>query len=135
MEHNNDFQQLMERIDRSNRRQARYGLLQCIFSLISVVCCVALLLLVISAVPQFQSMAQQAETVLSNLETVSNELAAVDLAGMVDDVDTLVSDSQTALTEALIKLNSIDLDSLNKAINNLSDVIEPLAKLGNLFGR
>ena len=135
MEHNNDFQQMMERIDRSNRRQARYGLLQCIFSLISVVCCVALLLLVISAVPQFQAMAQQAETVLSNLETVSNELANVDLAGMVQDVDALVSDSQTGLTEAMNKLNAIDIDTLNKAIESLADVIEPLAKLSNIFGK
>lgn len=135
MEHNNDFQQMMERIDRSNRRQARYGLLQCIFGLISVVCCVGLLLLVISAVPQFQAMAQQAETVLSNLETVSNELAAVDLAGMVEDVDALVSDSQSGLTEALNKLNAIDIDTLNKAIESLADVIEPLAKLSNIFGR
>ena len=135
MDNNNEFQQMMERIDRSNRKQARYGLLQCIFSLISVVCCVALLLLVISAIPQFQAMAQQAETVLSNLEAVSNELASVDLASMVEDVETLVSDSQAGLTEAMNKLNAIDIDTLNKAIDSLADVIEPLAKIGNLFGR
>ena len=49
--------------------------------------------------------------------------------------DALVSDSQTGLTEAMNKLNAIDIDTLNKAIESLADVIEPLAKLSNIFGK
>lgn len=130
---NNDFQQMMERIDRSNRRQARYGMLQCVFSIVSALCCVALLLLVLSMLPQLQAISQQAETVLSNLEVVSHDLASMDLSGMVKNVDALVTDSQAGLADALAKLNSIDIDSLNTAIESLAAVVEPLSKLTNIF--
>ena len=130
---NNDFQQMMERIDRSNRRQARYGMLQCVFSIVSALCCVVLLLLVLSMLPQLQDIAQQAETVLSNLEVVSHDLASMDLSGMVKNVDALVTDSQAGLADALAKLNSIDIDSLNTAIESLAAVVEPLSKLTNIF--
>ena len=71
MDERNDFQQMMERIDRSNRRQARYGFLQCFFSIIAALCCIAMLLLILSALPQLQQMADQASNILSNLENMT----------------------------------------------------------------
>ena len=133
MEHNNDFQQIMERIDRSNRKQARYGLLQCVFSIIAALCCVVLLLMVVSALPQFQQMSEQAGTILSNLEAISTELSTLDLSGMVSNVDSLVTESQSSLSDAMSKFDAIDIDALNKAIKDLAAVVEPLAKLSKIF--
>ena len=133
MDEKKDFQQMMERIDRSNRRQARYGLFQCIFSLIAALCCVAVLLMFMSSLPQLQQMGEQAGTILSNLETISSELGSLDLSGMVSNVDSLVTESQSGLNEALSKINAIDIDALNSAIKDLASVIEPLAKLSKIF--
>lgn len=134
MENKTEFQELMERLDKSNRKQARYAMLQCFFSIISAVCCAGLFLLVYSLLPQLQELTAQVETVLANIETVSTELAAIDFEGMVSSIDSLVSSSQSGLEDAVGKLNSIDFDTLNKAIKDLAAVIEPLSKLGKIFG-
>ena len=134
MDNRNEFQELMERLDESNRKQARFAMLQCVFSIISAVCCAGLFLLVYSLLPQLRELTMQVETVLANLETVTTELASIDFAGMVNSIDSLVSSSQAGLEDAVSKLNSLDFETLNKAIKNLSDVIEPLSKLTKFFG-
>ena len=133
------------------RKQTRYAQLQCLFSVIAAVCCVVLLLSVWNVMPalrdvagQAQSLASQAgelvtvaEDVLTDLQTVSQGLAEADLPAMVKDVDALVSTSQSAVQDAAEKLESIDMKTLNQAIADLADVVEPLAKFFNSipFGR
>lgn len=82
---------------------------------------------------QVKSMTQQAETVMGNLETVTRDLADSNLGAMVEQVNNLVCDGQTAIAEAMKKLDTIDIDTLNKAIEDLADVVEPLAKVSNFF--
>jgi len=36
---------------------------------------------------------------------------------------------------AVDKINAIDIDTLNQAIKDFSDVVEPLAKFFNIFDR
>ena len=79
-------------------------------------------------------MVAQMETVLGNLEVVTTELAAVDFESMIEGVNTLVATGQIGLEETVSKLNDIDFEALNKAINNLSQVVEPLAKFFKVFG-
>ena len=69
---------------------------------------------------------------ISDLETVSNQMANANLGSIVEEVNGLVQSSQVGLEQTMEKFNSIDFDTLNKAINDLSRVVEPLAKL---FGR
>ena len=140
MEMDQKLLELMERMAKANRKQVAYARLQFIFSLVAAVCCAALLLSGMKVLPKIQETAIQAETVLSNLETVTSELAAADLSGMVANVDTLVenvdglvSTSQEGVEQAMEKLNSIDFNALNNAIEDLSDVIEPIAKFFNTF--
>ena len=92
--------------------------------------------------PQITLIGQQAEitladlqTTLTNLEVITAELAEADLGSMADNVDSLVTSSQAGVEQAMEKLNSIDFDTLNRAIRNLSDVVEPLAKFFNVFNR
>lgn len=134
MEMNHEMQALMEKIEKSNRQQVNFARIQCIFSVVAAVCCLLLLLTVAKIVPDIRELsgeisgiAAQAETVLTNLETVSDELAAADLEGLVTDVDSLVASS-------LEKISTIDIETLNKAIKDLAEVIEPLAKVANIFG-
>lgn len=139
MEINPEMQELLTSLEKSSRRQVRYARLQCLFAILAAVCCGAMLLAVLSIVPQVQQIAgqmqelgTQAETVLTNLEAVTSELAAVDLNSMVSNVDSLVTDSQTGVKQALDKINELDIASLNQAIADLSAVVKPLA---DFFGK
>ena len=71
----------------------------------------------------------EVESIVENLQKTSDELAAADLTGMMGDVSSLVDSTQVTMTEALGKIMSIDIDSLNGAINDLAGVVAPLSKL------
>ena len=142
MDDRQELKNILEQLDRSNRQQARFAKLQCLFSLIAALCCVGVLYLIWSLMPQITLIGQQAEitladlqTTLTNLEVITAELAEADLGSMADNVDSLVTSSQAGVEQAMEKLNSIDFDTLNSAIRNLSDVVEPLAKFFNVFNR
>jgi len=133
MEEKKELQELLERLDKSNRQQARYARWQCVFSIAAAVCCVGLFLVVYNLMPQVQELTGQMEVVLENLEVVTDQLAGMDLGQMVENVDALVVSSQDGVEQAMSKLNSIDFEALNKAIAHLSDVVEPLARFFNVF--
>ena len=140
MDNNQKLMDLLEQMEKANRKQVAYARLQFIFSVIAAICCILLLLAGVKVLPQLQEAALQAETVLTNLETVTTELAQADLIGMVENVDALVTNvdglvgtSQEGVEQAMAKINAIDFDALNDAIQDLSDVIEPIAKFFNTF--
>ena len=152
MEEKQELQEWMDRMEESNRQQARYAKWQCIFTAIAAVCCVSLFLLVYIKMPALQELSikmenvltdlevitQQLsgsmETVLENLETVTAQLAEVDLGAMAESVDDLVTTSHAGVEQAMDRLNTIDFKKLNQAIGDLADVVEPLAKFFNVFG-
>ena len=140
MENNQKLMDLLEQMEKANRKQVAYARLQFVFSVIAAICCILLLLAGVKILPQLQEAALQAETVLTNLETVTTELAQADLIGMVENVDALVTNvdglvgtSQEGVEQTMAKINAIDFDALNDAIKDLSDVIEPIAKFFNTF--
>lgn len=133
MEDKQELKELLERLDQSNRQQAKYARWQCIFSIASAVCVVGLFVLVYALMPQVQELTAQTEVVLTNLAEVTDQLAGMDLGAMVENVDELVITSQAGVEQAMDTLNAIDFDTLNQAIEDLSNVIEPLAKFFNIF--
>ena len=147
MENNQELEKRLTSMEACSRQQLKYTRLQCLFSLISLVCCVIVVILVFTALPRVEAMVGQAELILGNLETATRELANMDVTSLVQqmqslltnvdslvsNVDTLVSTNQDGLVETLEKINAIDFDALNKAIKDLSSVIEPLAKFFSAF--
>lgn len=136
MEENKEMLELLKSIEKTGRQQARTSRLVCLFAFVAVVSCVAALVQVMNILPQLEeilpqihTVMSQMQTVLGNLEQTTAQLAAVDLQSMVSNVDTLVATGQQSLEQTMGKLNSIDLDTLNKAIADLAMVIEPLAKI------
>ncbi len=75
------------------------------------------------------NMVDQTATVVDNLEKITTDIAATDLKGLVEDVNSLVVTSEESIGEAVEKIDAIDIDTLNQAINDLQAVVEPLAKL------
>ena len=140
MEQNKEILELLQKIEKSNRAQARTGRLMCLFALLGAVCGGIALVLVVQMLPrleeilpQINTVLEQMQTVLGNLEQTTAQLASIDLEGMVSNVDELVATGQVGLEQTMDKLNSIDLDTLNKAVADLAKVIEPLAKLISRF--
>lgn len=141
MEENKEILELLKQIEKVNRQQARTGRLLCVFALITAVCCIVtfgmvfrILPEIAETLPQINTVIGQMQTVLGNLESTTEQLASMDLKSMVSDVDALVVTGQESLEQTMEKLNSIDLDTLNKAISDLAKVVEPLAKFSNMFG-
>lgn len=141
MEENKEMMELMKKIEESNRKQLLYTRIQCIASVVAVICFVGIYILIKDLLPQISAIITQIPgvvaqmgVVLGNLEVVTTDLAAVDFTGMVEGVNTLVATGQAGLAETVNKLNSIDFEALNKAIDTLTQVIDPLAKFFKVFG-
>lgn len=133
MEERQQILELLQKMERNSRKQLFTSRIQCLFSLIALVCCLVILINILTLLPQIELLAQEANVVLTNLQVVTEELADLDLQGMITDIDDLVITSQKGVNAAVSKIEQIDFETLNEAIADLSSVIEPLAKLSNLF--
>lgn len=140
MEENKQILELLERMERNSRRQVRLGRLQCVFSLIAAAFCGAAFLLILrllpqltQVLPQIGGVLDQMQIVLANLETTTEQLAQIDLSGMVTGVDTLVATAQESLNLTMGKLNTVDFATLNKAIEDLAAVVEPMSRILKAF--
>ena len=85
----------------------------------------------IPTVPQI--LAKDAGNVMEDLAVVAEALAAADLGSIVENVNNLTADSQNVIADAMTKLDTIDIATLNKAIKDLAAVVEPLAKVSKIF--
>lgn len=133
MEENREMVELLKQIEKSGRQRARTGKILCVLALAVAVCCVLTAVSVVRLVPQVSEVIGQAQRVLGNLEQTAEALAAADLSGMVSDVDTLVASGQQSLSQTMEKLNTIDFEALNAAIEDLAAVVEPLSKFFGVF--
>ena len=136
MEDNQKLLELVEQMERNSRKQVRLGRMQCVFSLLAALFCggafwllLEVLPQLIQVLPQIGSVLDQMQTVLTNLETTTEQLAQIDLSSMVTGVDTLVSTAQESLSQTMGKLNTIDFATLNKAIEDLAAVVEPMSRI------
>lgn len=136
-----DIREILERLDKSNRQQVRYARLQSILAILAALCFIALVFVAGSIVPKLmdftaeaEGLLAQAEVVLTNLEDVTSELAQLEYTKMIDDVNGLVVSSQKGLEQTLEKVNSIDIEKLNEAIDGLAKVVEPLTRFFKVFG-
>ena len=153
----------LERLEKYNRQQARAAKVQCFVSVISMLCCVAALVTVLLTVPKLERMTEQTEkfikdasVAMEDIQAASENISQLDLGpvllevkgllenvdglltnvdGLVGDVDTLVTTTQDGLEDTLVKIGKVDFDMLNKAIRDLADVVEPLAKFFNTFNK
>lgn len=141
MEENKELVELLQKIEKTNQQQVRLTRLVCVFALIAAVFCgctfalvYALLPQITDILPQISTVATQMQAVLTDLEQATAQLAEMDFSGMVENVDTLVVTAQDSLAQTMEKFNAIDLETLNQAIEDLAQVVEPMSKLMSMFG-
>ena len=104
------------------KRQLRLSRLGTGIAGIAVIALIAALVLVVP----------QAVQSLSSANRLLNELEDINLTETIKDIDELAKSSQQDMSQTMDKLNQLDLDSLNAAIQNLENTTRPLA---DLFGR
>ncbi len=133
MDQNQEMLELLRKIERSGRQKNVTNLLLCLFMLAAAVSCVTLCVMVCRLLPQVNDLLGQMETVMTDLEQTVRRLSALDLESMVANANSLAVVAQESLQQTMEKLNTVDFETLNKAIEDLSKVIEPLAKFFGMF--
>lgn len=143
----NNNQEILARIEKHTRQQLLFTKILCILCVLVVVCTLVLMFAVTGAASELMKLAQplqslttqvqdlalEAETVMADLGIVAEALAAADLGSIVENVNVLAAESQSAVADAMAKLDTIDIHALNKAIKDLAAVVEPLAKISNIW--
>ena len=127
MNQQNELQLILEKLEKNSRKQLLHARLQTLFSIVCVLFCGILLVKLLQFIPQLESLVSQADILLRDLDTVTKELSKLDLSQMVENINGLVTTSQSGVEEALNKINEIDFSTLNQAVKDLSDVVNPLA--------
>ena len=100
-------------------------------------CCIltaAVLIVLILVIPSLLGIMDQAVAAMdqasATLQTANDTLT--DIHGLFEE-DGLVGQSGQALEQATEKIGRMDIDSLNRAIRELGDVVEPLADFFDKF--
>ena len=142
MEQTDKTLELLEKIEKTNRRQLLFTQIFCGIALVAVLFCIFALVKVNQLLPQIQGITAQMQGVLGNMEQAAGQLAALDIRGIAENVEALVGNvdmlavsAQDSLKQTMTKLNTIDFETLNKAIEDLSAVIQPLADFFGMFSR
>ena len=141
MEESKDTLELLRKIEKNSRMQTYSGYARTALVLVCAVCIVVLTCAVMKLMPQINAILGQAQSAVNQVGTVLDyleqtyQLSQVDLQGMVSNVDGLVTTGQQSMEATMEKLNGIDFDALNKAIQDLSAVTQSLANVTRIFGR
>ena len=70
----------------------------------------------------------------TELETITKELSTVEWTSLSEDISDMATQAQESLATASKAVDELDIETLNKAIQELQTVVEPLAKLVGRFG-
>ena len=113
-----------------------------ILSIAAICVATALLISLAIVVPKvFRFIGQLEETVMEvdnllvDVKSITKDVngLADNVNSLVDNTNNMVTDNMGAITEIVQSLNEIDFDTLNKAITDLSDVVEPLGNMVRYF--
>lgn len=140
--------ELLEKLEKNTRQQLMFTKVLCLLCAILMVCMLIMAVSISGVAKEVVTLARplqevagqvtgitaQAETVMENLDSVAKALAEADLSGMAQNINALTADSQSVVTEAMEKLDTIDIETLNKAIADLADAAELLGKVSRIFG-
>ena len=104
-----------------------------ILKLIIVVCSVLTFLTVLTVaiiiVPKAVDLMNTAQRALDNIEDVSENLKALELAEMVKNIDDSTAQAMSDVSEAMDRINELDITSLNESVQELKESTERFSNL------
>ena len=141
MDYNNqvtDRDELLEKLVKNSSKQLFYAR---VTSLVAFILCAAVILCMMIVVPKAMATIDSANAILTQvsetivladttLESVTE--MSTSITDMGTTMDTFITDNAETVEEIMTKLEEIDFEGLNDAIEDLGDVVEPLA---TFFGK
>jgi len=125
-------EELLQKILESNQKRTFYaritGIAAAIICLVFVVAGIILIPKVVKVLGEASTTVVKVEDSLGNIDRLAEELINTSA-----NMNKVVEDNAQGLTDALNDLNSIDIKTLNEAIGDLHDTVEPMAKFFNAF--
>lgn len=116
--------ELLEDMKKSSQKNLMYQRITTVLMLVFV-------LAVLALVPTAFSTLNSAKTALDHMDEAITEMETA-----LESVEDLADDAETAITSAetaLEKVGEIDIETLNEAITDLSDVVEPMSEFFGMF--
>ena len=125
--------ELLEELKKNGQKKLMYQRISTVFILLFV-------LAVLALVPTAFSTLNSAKTALDHMDKAITEMetALNSVEDLADDAETAITNAETAITSAqtsLEKIGEIDIETLNQAIKDLSDVVEPMSEFFGMFRR
>ena len=118
--------ELLEDMKKSSQKNLMYQRITTVLMLVFV-------LAVLALVPTAFSTLNSAKTALDHMDEAITEMETA-----LESVEDLADDAETAITSAetaLEKVGEIDIETLNEAITDLSDVVEPMSEFFGMFNK
>lgn len=137
--HMEDRDELLQKLVKNSSKQLFYARLT---SLAALVLCVAVVVCLAVVVPKVLETVDSANDILGQ---VSDTITIVDttlesvtemstsITDMGSTMETFITDNAETVEAIMTKLEEIDFEGLNDAIEDLGNVVEPLANFFNKF--
>lgn len=121
------------------KKMLRQSRLRTLLTAVMTVIFLGLGVFALQAGAQLNSILYEAQTTFAKLSAISTDIDEANVPGMIEQINVLVQDGQTAaaaatdsMQTAAAKMEALDIDTLNQSIQDFAAVVEPLSKL---FGR
>ena len=134
-----DENEMMTELVKNLRKQLFHARLR---TLASIVIAAGIIIFLIMAVPAILKTTAQANDIMAKAsETITLANAAIEsvtemstsITSMGENMDTFITENAESVATVMEKIEAVDFEGLNSAIEDLGAVIEPLAKFFNLF--
>ncbi|MCR5739246.1 MAG: hypothetical protein K6G43_05465 [Lachnospiraceae bacterium] len=115
----------------SSKYEKRGYITRLVIAACSVLTFLTLLIVVIIVVPKAVNLMNTAQRTLDNIEDVSENLKALELAETVKSIDDSTVQAMGDVSEAMDRINELDIASLNESIQELKESTERFSSILN----
>lgn len=125
---------LLEQLVENSRKQLFYSRIASLsVTVLAVAVVISLLLVIPEALATVQKVNAAIGTSMETVELANTAIKSVtqmsdSITDMGENMDAFITDNAQAVAEVMSKIEAVDFEGLNSAIQDLGDVIEPLAK-------
>lgn len=125
---------LLEQLVENSRKQLFYSRIASLsVTVLAVAVVISLLLVIPEALATVQKVNSAIGTSMETVELANTAIKSVtqmsdSITDMGENMDAFITDNAQAVAEVMSKIEAVDFEGLNSAIQDLGDVIEPLAK-------
>lgn len=125
---------LLEQLVENSRKQLLYSRIASLsVTVLAVAVVISLLLVIPKALATVQKVNAAIGTSMETVELANTAIKSVtqmsdSITDMGENMDAFITDNAQAVAEVMSKIEAVDFEGLNSAIQDLGDVIEPLAK-------